>query len=298
MLPRFAPLLTGFHPTAGDYTIPDLESRLRLVAQAVRLPLRQVVALPLTFEDRLLGMTFLFRSGSIAFSNNDHSVLSSFADQAAIAVRNAQLYHQVSAEKQQSDAIIQRSADGIMILDPALNVRVLNQALSHMTGWPADRALDKPCYQVLNMEVTSGQDLCGAAAHKVLFPAGRPVTAEGILTRPGGSRINVSVTYTPLYNEEGELTNIIANVVDITRFREAEEMKSTFVSVVSHELKTPVSLIKGYAGTLAREDAQWDTATLREGLPGHRGRSRSAKRPDQQLAGRIPHPGRCFQDRA
>jgi signal transduction histidine kinase len=135
-----------------------------------------------------------------------------------------------------------------------------------MSGWPADRALDKPCYQVLNMEVTSGQDLCGAAAHNVLFPAGRPVTAEGILTRPGGSRINVSVTYTPLYNEEGELTNIIANVVDITRFREAEEMKSTFVSVVSHELKTPVSLIKGYAGTLAREDAQWDTATLREGL--------------------------------
>jgi len=31
-------------------------------------------------------------------------------------------------------------------------------------------------------------------------------------------------------------------------------------------LKTPVALIKGYAGTLAREDAQWDQATVREGL--------------------------------
>ncbi|NLF10195.1 MAG: HAMP domain-containing histidine kinase, partial [Anaerolineaceae bacterium] len=47
---------------------------------------------------------------------------------------------------------------------------------------------------------------------------------------------------------------------------QAEEMKSTFVSVVSHELKTPVALIKGYAETLRRDDAQWDRDTLREGL--------------------------------
>ena len=43
-------------------------------------------------------------------------------------------------------------------------------------------------------------------------------------------------------------------------------MKSTFISVISHELKTPVALIKGYAGTLRREDAHWDAETLREGL--------------------------------
>jgi signal transduction histidine kinase len=36
--------------------------------------------------------------------------------------------------------------------------------------------------------------------------------------------------------------------------------------VVSHELKTPVALIKGYAGTLRREDAHWDQNTVREGL--------------------------------
>jgi signal transduction histidine kinase len=36
--------------------------------------------------------------------------------------------------------------------------------------------------------------------------------------------------------------------------------------VISHELKTPVSIIKGYAETLAREDAEWDRETLREGL--------------------------------
>jgi signal transduction histidine kinase len=89
---------------------------------------------------------------------------------------------------------------------------------------------------------------------------------EGVLTRSGGSRIAVSVTYSPLYDDEGRPSAIIADVVDITRFYEAEEMKSTFISVISHELKTPVSLIKGYASTLAREDAHWDVATVREGL--------------------------------
>ena len=99
-----------------------------------------------------------------------------------------------------------------------------------------------------------------------MFLEGQPLAAEGTLTQPGGTRIAVSTTYSPLYDDEGRLTAVIANVVDITRFREAEELKSTFVSVVSHELKTPVALIKGYANTLAREDADWDAAQMvREG---------------------------------
>ncbi len=53
---------------------------------------------------------------------------------------------------------------------------------------------------------------------------------------------------------------------DITRFREAEELKSTFISVISHELKTPVALIKGYVGTLRREDANWDREIIKDSL--------------------------------
>lgn len=266
LLSLFTPLLDDFPLQAEGYVLPDLQARLNLVARAVRLPLSQVIALPLIFEDRLLGIIYLFRGGSVAFSVNDRDVLASFADQAAIAVRNAQLYQQVSAEKRQLDAIIEHSADGVMILDPELRIVVFNRALSQLTGWPAEQAIGRPCYQVLPLEGVTGRHLCGAQQEALDFPDQQPLFAEGWFLRPGGSRLGVSITYSPLYDDESRLINIIANVVDITRFREAEEMKSTFVSVITHELKTPVALIKGYADTLAREDAKWDNTTLQEGL--------------------------------
>jgi signal transduction histidine kinase len=74
----------------------------------------------------------------------------------------------------------------------------------------------------------------------------------------------VGITYAPLIGEDGKLINIIVNVRDITHFRKAQEMTSTFTSIISHELKTPVALIKGYASTMLREDAQWDEETVRE----------------------------------
>src|SRR5690348_4910177 len=41
-----------------------------------------------------------------------------------------------------------------------------------------------------------------------------------------------------------------------------EEMQNTFVSIVSHELQTPVAIIKSYAATLGREDATWPAETI------------------------------------
>ena len=62
------------------------------------------------------------------------------------------------------------------------------------------------------------------------------------------------------------LLNIVLGLRDLTRFREADELKDTFISIISHELKTPVALIKGYAGTLRREDAQWDPSVVKDSL--------------------------------
>lgn len=242
----------------------DLASRVHQVEAELGMTLGQVVALPLPFEDDLLGIIYLFR-GNYAFSQLDWQFLQGFADQAAIAVRNARLYTLLNAERSRLITILNNSADGIMILTRDRVVVAINQALAAMVGMSPEDAVGRPCSTVLPLEVVNGVDFCRDESYTGHFPAPN-LRCEGELIRPGDKRLVLAVTYTPLYTESGRLINIIVNAHDITRFREEEEMKSTFTSIISHELKTPVALIKGYAQTLAREDAQWDAETARSSL--------------------------------
>ncbi len=267
-LPRFRPLLDDipYYRTEEGWHLSrrDILARLQLVAEATGLELRQVVALPLTVEDEFLGVIYIFRTSERPFTVEEEYLLHTFADHAAIAMRNAQLYTALQLERNRLEAIIENSADGIMILDADCRVEVINKTLSRMTGWPTEKARGKPGNAVLHLENATGQEPCERLDQGDIPK--EPMHREGDIIRPGHRRITVEVTYTPIFDEHGELQYIIVNVNDITRFREAEEMKSTFISVISHELKTPVALIKGYAATLRREDVRWDEETIREGL--------------------------------
>jgi PAS domain S-box-containing protein len=270
----FEPLLHMIPPTNGDSSLDsersesyylDLQSRVRQVEDELGITLGQVVGLPLLFENELLGIIFLFRA-EYAFTEMDWEFLQGFAHQAAIAVRNARIYNQLETERSRLAAIIDNSADGILILDEDRRVVVMNQALSAMVGMSEEEAHGKACHEVLSLENVTGDDLCQPGVE--LDALGETGTrCEGDLLRPGGGRVTLSVNYTPLLDDDrGELVNIIVSVHDITQFREEEEMKSTFTSIISHELKTPVALIKGYAQTLARPDADWDADVARQGL--------------------------------
>ncbi len=274
-LPLFAPLLEtigsdGQHEEDLNYA--ELDRRMRLVARALDMRLRQVVALPMVIGGEVVGVIYLFRTYIGHSTANDQIVLQSFAEQAAIAVYNARLYQSVREEQQRLAAILDNSADGVMILDSDQRILEFNKALGRITGNAPTEAVGRLHDAVIIWDrVDQGQPLGGAVAGG--WPRQRPTDqppdtlyVEGDLLRPDGTRISVAISYAPLLDQRGALRNIIANVRDITNFRRAQEMKSTFVSVISHELKTPVALIKGYAGTLRREDAEWDRETLQRSL--------------------------------
>jgi PAS domain S-box-containing protein len=247
-----------------DPYFADLQGRVRQVEELLGATLGQVVGLPLLVENVLLGIIYLFRS-EYAFTQLDWQFLRGFADQAAIAVRNARLYHQLETERSRLAAIIENSAEGVMILDADRRVLVINQSLTAMTGVSSQDAQGRLCQDILPLDNVKGANACEFDDLSG-FVQGQDLRCEGDLIRPGKKRFSVAVTFTPLYNDGGKLVNIIVNVHDITRFREEEEIKSTFTSIISHELKTPVALIKGYAQTLARPDAQWDGDTARQSL--------------------------------
>jgi len=265
-VPLFEPLWRDLGQDTQTDASLDISLRLALASRAAGVPMRQVVALPLQIGDELIGYIFIFRTRGAAFSPNDRQVLSAFADQTAIAVHNARLYQEVSAERERLNAIIENSGDGVMIINPYRIIQTWNRALTNLTGISAEQAIGRPCYEILNLRTKPGVSLCHTACPLIHPPEDGRLYAEGQHRRADGLAITLADNYSPQINAEGEVTQFVANVRDMTHLREAEELKQTLLSVISHELKTPVSIIKGYAGTLAREDANWDKATLADGL--------------------------------
>ena len=290
MVEAFDPLVEDAPETSetGELVIPNLGAKLGRIAEATGLLLRQVVALPMVVElqapaqtggtalakhsehapreQDLLGIIFVFRSHSLRFSPDERQILANFADYAAIAVNNARLYETSVTEQRRLDALLEASADGIMVLSADLTVERINPALAALTGWVADDAAGRPHDALISWtRIDSGQPVSAAvaagwpladSAPKSSEIAVHPLYVEGQLRRRNGSLVSVGITYAPLLVRTGRLINIIGVVHDITRFREADTLKDTFISVVSHELKTPVAIIKGYAETLRRPEAR------------------------------------------
>ena len=226
------------------------------------------VGIDMTVQHSTIGQIFVFRNYRASFSTNDYSILTSFANQAAIAVRNARLYTQVTRQNLRMAALLSSVADGILILNPDLTVLQVNHAFERLINAPHEELINKPFNQVVRWaRLPKGLELDEALKSNWQWRSAKDLFLEGDMLRYSPlDPIPVEITYAPLFSDEGDLLNIIASVRDITRFREAEELKTNFISVMSHELKTPIALIKGYASTLRREDVEWQKPMMSESL--------------------------------
>jgi len=249
------------------YELEEINNLLQGLTRAASLGLLTGVVLPLIARRKVIGVLFVFRNYQVMFSSNDTNLLQSFADQAAIAVYNAQLYTALSNEQSRLSAFLDSVADGILILSSDHTIEHCNPALTRMLGVPVEQIRGRQHSNVIRLaKQRDGMSLEQAEAGGWPLTPNATLYVEGDLERPNKPPLPVGVTYASLLTPEGTLLNVIASVRDITRFREAEELKSTFVSVISHELKTPVALIKGYVSTLRREDATWDRDIVQDSL--------------------------------
>ena len=246
-----------------------LPNELGKTAATINIPLRQAVALPLIVGDEQVGMMLVLRAAlNVGFTLDERQMLGAFVDFAAVAVHNAQLYAEAVNERERLDVIIEKSADGMMMLDSRWRVTRFNAAMERLTGWTRAEAVGRPCAEVLAIHNKQGINLCLTACPLQLFPDNNHPSIEGWITHRDGHEIYVGSSYSVVRDATGRFNGAIANIRDLTRQKQEEQMQSTFISVMSHELKTPVAIIKGYASTLQRTDIQLDEATHQELMVG------------------------------
>ena len=253
-------------PDADGFSRETLNAKLRELIDSIDKRLDQSIAMPLVFARRPVGLLVVFRSYQAEITPEDVSALQSFADQAAIAVNNAQLYGQIAHEQQRLAAILNSSGDGVFTLSPDLRFRKINAAFERMTGWHDEEARDRDKQEIINWARLDSPDIEDALdmgwADNALDTDSLYV--EGELIRRDSSQLSIGITYATLRSAEGRLVSIIGNVRDITNFRKAQEMQSVFISTVHHELRTPIAIIKGYASTMSRQDVEWDSEAVRD----------------------------------
>ncbi len=208
-------------------------------------------------EERIIGVMMAFnKRWEETFNDDDLRLLQHMAVQAAAVISSAQVFIQLQEEKEQLEETLESLRAGLIVVALDGSIRLLNPAACQILGIPQNgNYVGKPLDQVVpNADVRH--------VFEDSFRERQPVTKEIALDE--GKRI-YRVETSLMYDENGQLQNVVAILYDITEIRQLERMKTAFVSTVSHELRTPLTSIKGFISTLLEDtEGIYDDETRRE----------------------------------
>jgi PAS domain S-box-containing protein len=175
-------------------------------------------------------------------------------------------YARLAHEYTQLAAVLDHSPDAVLRLTPTGQVELANGAFERLTGWLRAEAAGRLITDLLAPCDSRGRPL--DAPSDLLDAGGQQVchSLEGTITDRTGVRLPVMFVFDALRDPAGALTGVVLTLRDQRTVQNADVLRGGFVAVVSHELQTPLAIIKGYASTLARTDGEWSMETVREGL--------------------------------
>ncbi len=159
-------------------------------------------------------------------SHVELELLELLAGHAGVALTNTMAFEEVVRQRAHERAVIDGSADGIAVLDVGGLVREWNPAAHRITAIPAPDVIGKP----------------------LPFPVPEP-GAMLDCKLPNGRWVDVLCTAL------GGGEELVIDFRDVTAAKELEEAKDLFLATTSHELRTPITVVQGFASTLA---SRWD----------------------------------------
>jgi PAS domain S-box-containing protein len=159
--------------------------------------------------------------------------------------------HELARERDTNAALLEGSADGIAVIGEDLSIIRFNKAMQDLCARDANDAVGAVAPDVLTFTAADGTLLEGAL-HPIRVTAVDGIARAGLqlrLIQPDGSERWVSGTFSPVRDENGSGV-VLVTLRDIADQKEQERMHRDFVSMAAHELRSPLTAIKGFTRTL------------------------------------------------
>lgn len=210
---------------------------------AARWGVESYLITPLISREAVIGAIYLGDSRpDFVFGDEMQTLTVSFASFAATAIQNARLYQNVREKSHELEAVVRGIGDGVIVTDTNLNLLIMNPIAALIFGLPDGLAIGTPL-----VEMIPNPGLIDLFKETLTGAGDDPVIGE-LTVRAG--RMNEERIYqalaAPVLGADGRPRGVVTVLRDVTAQKELEKMKSNFLSVISHELKTPLHSIKGF----------------------------------------------------
>ena len=217
-------------------------------------PMKTFLGAPVRHQGERLGNIYLTeKEDGQEFTPEDEEILVMFASQAALSVSNAHMYRNEQQVRADLEALINTSPVGILIFDAKTGDLVsMNQETKrivrglHAPGHTLPELLSVMTFRRVDGREVSPDELPTARVMRT----GETVRAEEIVIHlPDGQAITTVINATPVRSAEGKMVSIIATIQDMTPLEDLQRLRSEFLGMVSHELRMPLTAIKGSAAS-------------------------------------------------
>ena len=263
-------LFEYFRDLEGPLRIADVSAYVQALGFPTDLlPSKTFQGTPMRHRGVHVGNFYLAeKEGDEPFTDEDEEILVLFASQAATAIANARTYRAEQRARADLEALIETSPVGVVVFDVGTGHPVsLNRE--------ARRIVESLCNPGQSAEDLLGILTCRFADGREIaldeFPLARALSSaetvraeEIVLTTPDGRSITMLVNATPIHADDGAVASVVVTMQDLAPLQELERMRAEFLAMVSHELRMPLTSIKGSTAALLGASRQFAPAETRE----------------------------------
>ena len=230
-------------------------------------PMMSLLATAIRHRGERFGEIFVGEKiGTREFTDEDEEILVMFASQAALVIGNARRYREEQQARADLEALINTSPVGVVVLDAQTGelVSINREAKRIVSSLYMPNGSAEQLLKEMTIRRASGHEISlkeFPLSH--VLSVGETVRAEEIVFQaPDGRTVTSLINATPIYSQKGEVQSFVITMQDLTPLEDMERMRAEFLGMVSHELRRPLSSIKGSATTLLEASSTLDPAEM------------------------------------